>query len=335
MQASATARISRTCGATMGTFTDNPMGIHWTGIVFGPGLGDLLRLLDHGFPGGAARDGGQGSALGQDGAHHRRGFQDVRAVHRDPARLAGPGRCCRNTACRPNADMPPSGGHSYNEVLPLMLARYCGPGPAGARHYRPDRRLHVRHGGQRQRLRHGLDLRHLPRLHRKNDLGRPLREHGPLVHHSGRARQHRHGLPGDAVQSIMDYVQALFSFFIAPLFGTVLLGMLWKRGTRRRASGVCWRARFPPSRCSSGSRTIPRHSATSRCRRTPSHMAENMYRALWSWFICAVVTVVVSLLTKPKPEAELTGLVYGRTVCPRKGISPFTNGPFSGPWRSL
>ena len=28
-------------------------------------------------------------------------------------------------------------------------------------------------------------------------------------------------------QSIMDYVQALFSFFIAPLFGTVILGMLW------------------------------------------------------------------------------------------------------------
>ena len=31
--------------------------------------------------------------------------------------------------------------------------------------------------------------------------------------------------------SIMDYVQALFSFFIAPLFGTVLLGMMWKRVT--------------------------------------------------------------------------------------------------------
>src|SRR5258707_15347450 len=31
--------------------------------------------------------------------------------------------------------------------------------------------------------------------------------------------------------SIMDYVQALFSFFIAPLFPTVLLGMLWKRAT--------------------------------------------------------------------------------------------------------
>jgi SSS family solute:Na+ symporter len=32
--------------------------------------------------------------------------------------------------------------------------------------------------------------------------------------------------------SIMDYVQALFSFFIAPLFGTVVLGMLWKRATQ-------------------------------------------------------------------------------------------------------
>src|SRR5260370_6250930 len=37
--------------------------------------------------------------------------------------------------------------------------------------------------------------------------------------------------------SIMDYVQALFSFFIAPLFGTVLLGMLWKRATP--AGGFC------------------------------------------------------------------------------------------------
>ena len=34
--------------------------------------------------------------------------------------------------------------------------------------------------------------------------------------------------------SIMDYVQALFGFFIAPLFGTVLLGMLWKRVTPLR-----------------------------------------------------------------------------------------------------
>ena len=37
--------------------------------------------------------------------------------------------------------------------------------------------------------------------------------------------------------SIMEYVQALFSFFVTPLFGTVILGMLWKRAT---GAGACW-----------------------------------------------------------------------------------------------
>jgi SSS family solute:Na+ symporter len=51
-------------------------------------------------------------------------------------------------------------------------------------------------------------------------------------------------------------------------------------------------------------------------------MAENMYRALWSWIICLVVTVVVSLLTTPMPEAELKGLVYGATDIPsEKGVA--------------
>ncbi len=48
-------------------------------------------------------------------------------------------------------------------------------------------------------------------------------------------------------------------------------------------------------------------------------MAENLYRALWSWIICVVVTVVVSLMTKPVPEAELAGLVYGVTPIPDDG----------------
>jgi SSS family solute:Na+ symporter len=45
-------------------------------------------------------------------------------------------------------------------------------------------------------------------------------------------------------------------------------------------------------------------------------MAENMYRGLWSWIVCVVVTVLVSLMTKPKPESELAGLVYGVTSVP-------------------
>jgi SSS family solute:Na+ symporter len=56
-------------------------------------------------------------------------------------------------------------------------------------------------------------------------------------------------------------------------------------------------------------------------------MAENMYRALWSWILCVIVTVVVSLLTAPKPASELKGLVYGETEIPSEGELPFYHRP--------
>jgi SSS family solute:Na+ symporter len=129
-------------------------------------------------------------------------------------------------------------------------------------------------------------------------------------------------------KSIMDYVQALFSFFIAPLFATVLLGMLWKRaspaggfwgllaGTGSSVGMWAW-VKMDPSAL--------RYVAMSPYAKD---MAENMYRALWSCLICALVTVVVSLVTKPKPEAELKGLVYGATEIPSESYVTF----FHRPW---
>ncbi len=119
--------------------------------------------------------------------------------------------------------------------------------------------------------------------------------------------------------SIMDYVQALFSIFIAPLFGTVVLGMLWRRTT---AAGGFWGllsgvvssigmwlwVRFDPSAL--GYVALSPHAKP---------MAENMFRGLWSWVVCVLVTVVVSLATKPKSVAELNGLVYGCTELPSEG----------------
>jgi solute:Na+ symporter, SSS family len=43
-----------------------------------------------------------------------------------------------------------------------------------------------------------------------------------------------------------------------------------------------------------------------------------MYRALWSWLVCVIVTVVVSYMTQPKPVAELEGLVYGVSPLPEE-----------------
>jgi len=123
-------------------------------------------------------------------------------------------------------------------------------------------------------------------------------------------------------KSIMDYVQALFSFFIAPLFGTILLGMLWKRGTRQ---GGFW-GLLAGTLSSIGFfiwvKEVPSALSYIALSTHAKPMAENMYRALWSWCICVVVTVVVSLLTKPKPVAELTGLVYGLTPVPSEGHLP-------------
>ena len=123
----------------------------------------------------------------------------------------------------------------------------------------------------------------------------------------------------------MDYVQALFSFFIAPLFGTVMLGMLWKRAT---PAGGFW-GLLAGTLSSVGMwawvKVDPACVGYWRLSPWRKDMAENMYRALWSWLICVVVTVVVSLLTKPKPEAELKGLVYGLTTIPsrRAGLPLF------------
>jgi SSS family solute:Na+ symporter len=52
-------------------------------------------------------------------------------------------------------------------------------------------------------------------------------------------------------------------------------------------------------------------------------MAENMYRALWSLSVCAIVIFVVSLFGKPRPVAELNGLVYGATKLPAEEPVPY------------
>jgi SSS family solute:Na+ symporter len=59
--------------------------------------------------------------------------------------------------------------------------------------------------------------------------------------------------------------------------------------------------------------------------------AQNMFRALWCWLICVIVTVVVSLFTKPKPDAELANLVYGLTPLPKEEhVSMFHSPVFWG-----
>jgi len=56
-------------------------------------------------------------------------------------------------------------------------------------------------------------------------------------------------------------------------------------------------------------------------------MAVNMYSAWWSLVVCLAVTVLVSLATRPKPDAELKNLVMGLTVLPDEGRCPWHQNP--------
>jgi len=122
-------------------------------------------------------------------------------------------------------------------------------------------------------------------------------------------------------------VQALFSFFIAPLFGTVVLGMLWKRAT---GPGGFWGLLCGTLSSISMWAWVKVDPSALRYVALSPHakgLAQDMYQALWSFLVCVAVTVAVSLATSPRPDAELVGLVYGLTNVPVVGEVPFYKKP--------
>jgi len=308
--------------STMGSFTDNPMGIHWTGIVLGLGwvisfgywTTDFLvvqRVL-------AAKDLRSAKLAPIIGSAFKMAVPFIVIL---PGLLG--------LALLPadlhitSADIAANtGGHSYDEVLPLMMVRYFGPGLLGLGITALIAGFMSGMAGNVSAFATVWTYDIYRAFMRKNasddhyvSMGRWCTILGVLV---------SIGTAYLVMQfkSIMDYVQALFSFFIAPLFGTILLGMLWKRGTRQ---GGFW-GLLAGTLSSIGFfiwvKEVPSALSYIALSTHAKPMAENMYRALWSWCICVVVTVVVSLLTKPKPEAELTGLVYGLTPVPSEGHLP-------------
>ncbi len=301
---------------TLGSFRDNPMGIHWTGIVFGLGFvisfgywtTDFLvvqRVL-------TAKDLRSAKLAPVIGAAFKMAvpfiviLPGLLALAVLPEHLVGESQALQ------------TGGHSYNEVLPIMLARYCGPGLLGLG-------ITALIAGFMSGMAGNVSAFATVWTY---DIYRALiRKEAPDAHYVAMGRWCT--VIGVLIsigtayfvmqfQSIMDYVQGLFATFIAPLFGTVLLGMLWKRATPAAgfwgllagtvSSLAMWLwVYFEPYAL--------RYVALSPAAKP---MAEDMYRALWAWVICVSVTVIVSVAGKPKPDSELVGLVYGATDIPRE-----------------
>ena len=114
--------------------------------------------------------------------------------------------------------------------------------------------------------------------------------------------------------NIMNYIQLLFSYFNAPLFATFIIAMFWKRttawaGVSGLAAGtagaaVMHFAGYHIAYFYPGGVFDPAHS-------TINAQMLNFYGAITAFVADAVVTVAVSLVTKPKPREELAGLVWG------------------------
>jgi SSS family solute:Na+ symporter len=113
--------------------------------------------------------------------------------------------------------------------------------------------------------------------------------------------------------TIMDYIQAIFSWVNAPLFATMLLGMFWTRCT---SAGAFWGLVL--GMVSSFTMFIGINfgwinSAILTFTENASDMSNNLWRAWWAWLICFTATIIISLFTTPKPREALVGLVKGLT----------------------
>ena len=350
-----------------GSFAANPMGVHWTGIVFGLGFAisfgywttDFLVvqrvLAAHNLR--AARmapiigsffkmavpfivilPGLLGLVLLQnpDGSRRQLVGEDVVAacsVDTTSSKVADPAACSEAMTSKTNlttaaqekvlSAAPGTELSSYNQALPLMMVRYLGPGLLGLG-------ITALIAGFMSGMAGNVsafstvwtyDL-YKPLINKKGSdshyvmVGRISIVLGVLVSiGAGYLVQKSHG--------IMDYVQALFSIFIAPLLATILLGMFWKRATKIAGFlGLLFGIVF------SVSLFVWVHLNPANLRYVAlspyaKPMAENVFRALWACLFTAVVIFLVSMVTKPRPAAELEGLVYGVTPLPKEDPVPF------------
>jgi solute:Na+ symporter, SSS family len=312
--------------STLGTFSGNPMGVHWTGVVFGLGGAIACGYWTTDFlvvqRAMAAKD-LRSAQLAPIIASYFKMIVPLIVILPGLLGLAVlPYRLVPATQSALNPSL-----HSYNEVLPLMLARYAGPGLLGLG-------ITALIAGFMSGMAGNVSAFATVWTY---DIYQPYIRKGESDAHYVRIGRWCTILGvflsiGTAYfvtnfKSIMDYMQALVGFFISPLFGTVIMGMMWKRTTSK---GGFWGLLAGTVSSVGMYAAVKVHPAWIRyvaLSPDAKDMAENLYRALWSLLICILVTVIVSLFTTPRPAAELTGLVYGPTAIPSEAGVPLYKRP--------
>jgi SSS family solute:Na+ symporter len=132
--------------------------------------------------------------------------------------------------------------------------------------------------------------------------------------------------------NIMDVLQLVFAFVNAPLLATFLLGMFWKPATGHGAfaglvAGTGAAALHHGLTLPAGAAAGIKGGWLAVLHAYPSEMAQNFWTAIVAWTVCFVVTIAVSLVTTPRADSELRGLVYSLTSRPRDERLPWFERP--------
>ncbi|WDZ92679.1 sodium:solute symporter family protein [Nocardiopsis sp. HUAS JQ3] len=122
--------------------------------------------------------------------------------------------------------------------------------------------------------------------------------------------------------NLMDYLQQLFSFFNAPLFATFILGMYWKRMTPHAG----WSGLAAGTLAAVGVFLLAETGVLALSAQGASFVGAGA-----AFVVDILVSVVVTMFTRPKPDSELVGLVHSLT--PRESRKASTTGEDSGWYR--
>lgn len=116
--------------------------------------------------------------------------------------------------------------------------------------------------------------------------------------------------------NINDFLQLVFSFVNGPLFATFLLGMFWKRTTGHGAFWGLLGGTIAAALTHGLTLAEGKGAWIYPLYEIKSGMGQAFIVAAVSWVANFVVTILVSLVTKPKADEELRGLVYSLTEKP-------------------
>lgn len=114
----------------------------------------------------------------------------------------------------------------------------------------------------------------------------------------------------------MDFLQLVFGFVNAPLFATFFLGMFWKKTT---SDGAFWGliSGTASAAVTYGLTLAEGNGGWIAVLHTfKSGMGQAFTIAAIAWVVCLIVTILISLFTRPRPENQLQGLVYSLTKIP-------------------